>query len=184
MGGLGACGIDVARDRLSHGLQKRIHLRLPPFQPKYPEYTPGPIDLVKAQRSDLAAAHSVNGEKHQDCTIADVPLANRLRHAPEFAVRPTTPALTAVTPVHTGAVPGWRRRPADRTPRHSPYIARTRGVRPRCPRSIHETNAQRPPSQSTRQHQLAQVHRTVDRCARTIAGSREFSIAIERRLTS
>jgi hypothetical protein len=72
MSRLGACGIDVARDRLSHGLQKRIHLRLPSFQPKYAEYTPWPIDLVEAQRSDLATAHSVNGQQHQDCAIADV----------------------------------------------------------------------------------------------------------------
>src|SRR5215472_15370101 len=72
MSRLGAYGIDVARDRLSHGLREWIYLRLPPFQPKYPEYAPGPIDLVEAQRSDLAAAHSVNGEEHQDRAIADV----------------------------------------------------------------------------------------------------------------
>src|SRR3974377_873417 len=103
---LGACGIDVARDRLSHGLQERIYLRLPPFQPKYPEYTPGPIDLFEPQRSDLAAAHSVNGEEHQDRASRGRPPANHLRHAPEFVVRPTTPDLTAATPGHTEPVPG------------------------------------------------------------------------------
>jgi hypothetical protein len=69
---LGACGINVARDRLRHGLQERIYLRLPSFQPKNPKYTPGPIDLVEAQRSDLSATHAVNGEKHQDSAITDV----------------------------------------------------------------------------------------------------------------
>jgi hypothetical protein len=72
MSRLGACGIDVARNRHSYGLHQWIYLRLPPFQPKYPKYTAGPIDLIEAQRSDLAAAHSVNGEKHQDRAIADV----------------------------------------------------------------------------------------------------------------
>jgi hypothetical protein len=68
----GARSIDVACDGISNRLQKRIHLRLPPLQSEYLDYTPPPVDLVEAQRSHLAATHAVNGKEHQDRAITDV----------------------------------------------------------------------------------------------------------------
>ena len=69
---LGARGIDVACDGFSHRLQKRILLRLPSLQSEYPDHMPGPVDLVEAQRSHLAATHAVDGKKHQDRAITDI----------------------------------------------------------------------------------------------------------------
>ncbi len=67
-----ANGVDVTRQRFGYGGQKRVDLRLSPLQTKYPQRTSAPIDLVKPQRRDFAAAQSVDCKQHQDRTITNV----------------------------------------------------------------------------------------------------------------
>src|SRR5215471_15650474 len=79
--------LEVADDRGAYGRYQRIRGGVSRFGAWRPDQVLVPIEMVEPQLGDLPSAPPIEGEEHEDRTVADVPGVLGIEGAQEFLHR-------------------------------------------------------------------------------------------------